>query len=532
MYTYERVIRTLSGDVNLNVHVRRCPDHDETNRKSIGTVISGSDFDPRVTIAVGLLRWIMDYQRSEIQILMESRGISISTGEISNLSREFLLRFYCIHRRHMKELDLGEYVLHLDGTGESGDEIVFMAKDGITEITMDACIMPSESTEYIIPFLQEIKDVFGDPISVLRDMGRAIKESVSTIFPSILQLICHYHFVKDLGKDVFGSYSDLRDAMVSTKALAAIASITVPERGSGIMYAEQLWMAIAAEYILHPRNIPSKFPFVLPYFQLLERCMEIEDMLKKIMGWNASHIMKVKSVLDLHAAIVKITMNMSVLGEYRILARTWPWFEKIRNALRVSREMSSGESIREPVDVSAMGKDLNGAMSAIMEEGKFAGGELGRISKIFEKRIEDHREELLSPVTGKNGNTINVVRHNGIEEIGHRWSRMHIRRRTGRSQTAREMGKYGSLTAVLSNMGNERYIDKILWRIDFLKEFTSITMEEMDKAKKLIRPNPCEPIIRKDRERKPILDNLVKILEIHEELSEKELNTWVESIKI
>ena len=71
------------------------------------------------------------------------------------------------------------------------------------------------------------------------------------------------------------------------------------------------------------------------------------------------------------------------------------------------------------------------------------GGELKRISGIFIKRIEDHRKELLSPVTGRDGKTINVVRHNGIEEIGHRWSRMHIRRRTGRSQTAREMGMYG-----------------------------------------------------------------------------------------
>ena len=161
--------------MNLNVHVRKCPDHKETNRKAIDAFINGSEFDSRVVMAVGLLRWIMDYQRSEIQILFESRGIRVSTGEISNLSREFLLRFYCIHRRHMKDLDLGEYILHLDGTGESGDEIVFMAKDGMTEITMDACIMPSESMEYIIPFLHGIKDLFGDPVSVLRDMSPAIK---------------------------------------------------------------------------------------------------------------------------------------------------------------------------------------------------------------------------------------------------------------------------------------------------------------------------------------------------------------------
>ena len=40
----------------------------------------------------------------------------------------------------MEDMELKEYMLHLDGTGESGGEIVFMAKDGITGITMDACI--------------------------------------------------------------------------------------------------------------------------------------------------------------------------------------------------------------------------------------------------------------------------------------------------------------------------------------------------------------------------------------------------------
>ena len=517
--------------MDLNVHVRRCLVHGKTNRKALNACVSSSDFDPRVTIAVGIMRWLMDYQREEIQVMMESRGIGISTGEISNLSTEFLLRFYCIHRRHMKDLELKEYILHLDGTGESGDEIVFMAKDGITGITLDARIMPSESSEYIIPFLRRIKKAFGNPISVLRDMGNAIRESVSAVFPKALQIICHYHFVKALGKDAFSSYADLRESMVFTKKLAAMSNITKPERGTGIIYAEKLWIAIAAEYILYPRNIPSKFPFVLPYFEVMKRCMEIEDMLESIIRWNASHLIIVKSVTDLYSAVRGITHEQEVLEKYRIVVRVWEWFESIRKALKVSREMNSRE-LKEPPDIWIIGKDLNKALTDIISEGEFAGGELRRISSIFRERVEEHREELLSPVVGKDGNTINVVRHNGIEEIGHRWSRMHIRRRTGRSQTARDMARFGALTAILSNVENDHYIKKILSKIDFLKEFTSITKEEMDKARKLIRPNPCVPIIRKDRERKPVLDALVEILETHDILPEKELKGWIEAIKI
>ncbi len=45
---------------------------------------------------------------------------------------------------------------------------------------------------------------------------------------------------------------------------------------NGIVYVEKLWMAIASEYALHQRNILSKFPFVLPYLEVLKRSMEIE----------------------------------------------------------------------------------------------------------------------------------------------------------------------------------------------------------------------------------------------------------------
>ncbi|MHB8395606.1 MAG: hypothetical protein ACYDAZ_00150 [Thermoplasmataceae archaeon] len=511
--------------------MRVCPDHGESNRTAISTLVGSSDFDPRVTIAIGMMRWLLDYQISEIRIIMESRGIRISTGEISNLSVEFLLRFYCIHRRHMKDLELKDYILHLDGTGESGDEIVFVAKEGIVRVTMDASVMPSENSDFITPFLQTIKDVFGSPLAVLRDMGSAIEESVSLVFPGILQIICHYHFVKDLGKDVFSSYPEMRALMVETNALAAIGEITMPEKGEGIVYAEKLWIAIAAEYALYPRNIPSKFPFVLPYFEVMKRCMEIEDMLKSVIRWNASHLMTVNPVIDLYSTVREITHEPDVLEKYRIIVRIWEWFENVRKALRVSRELNSREA-KEATDIGIIGRDLNRALSGIMKEGEFTGGELWRISRIFRKRIEDHRSELLSPVTGKDGKTINVVRHNGIEEIGHRWSRMHSRRQTGRSQTAREMAMYGALTAVLSNVENEYYIGKVLSRIDFLEEFTSITKEEMDNARRLIRPNPCEPIIRKDVKRKPVLCAFVKILEANEELPAKELKAWVESIKI
>ena len=68
--------------------------------------------------------------------------------------------------------------------------------------------------------------------------------------------------------------------------------------------------------------------------------------------------------------------------------------------------------------------------------------------------------------------------------------------------------------------------------VGFLTELYSVTKDELNEAGKLIRPNPSEPIIRKDKERKTVLDALVKILESHEDLPARELEAWVEGIKI
>ena len=59
------------------------------------------------------------------------------------------------------------FILHLDGSAETGDEITFTAKEGMTEITIDSCVISSESRQYIKPFLQHIKTTCGLPFVVV-----------------------------------------------------------------------------------------------------------------------------------------------------------------------------------------------------------------------------------------------------------------------------------------------------------------------------------------------------------------------------
>ena len=109
---------------------------------------------------------------------------------------------------------------------------------------------------------------------------------------------------------------------------------------------------------------------------------------------------------------------------------------------------------------------------------------------------------------------MDVVRHNALEELNHRWSGMHIRRRTGRSKTAKEMTKYGALLAVLSNLENKDYVKTVLCDVDdFVRELQNVTDEELQEARQLIRKFPQHPLVKSDVKRPEILRDFVALVE-------------------
>ena len=104
---------------------------------------------------------------------------------------------------------------------------------------------------------------------------------------------------------------------------------------------------------------------------------------------------------------------------------------------------------------------------------------------------------------------------------------MHIRRRTGRSRTDKEMIKYGSLRAVISNLENETYAKEVLTDVkDFVYEMQSITNEEIQESRKLIRKHPRCPLVYSDKKRPEILQKFIEILEDFHWSSEENIEEW------
>jgi len=427
------------------------------------------------------------------------------------------------------------YVLHLDGSAESGDEITFTAKEGRTGFTIDSWIMPSEGREYIIPFLESIRDKYGKPLTVVRDMWEEISISVSVVFPGLSQQVCHYHFVRNIGDIIFKHrYEELRKLILKTKILARILALKkICMEGISshdrIFIAEHYWVMLAIEYVLYPRERKSDYPFVLPYLEIINRGIEVLEMLKKIVMWNARHNIGVKIVLKFDEYLKKLTETMELKAHYITIKLIQSWFEEIRKVLRVSREFSGKEQNGFPTKVNEIEPKFYDTIIKIRDGGRKLGDEYANVSEKIFQNCHIHLDELFVEVKDNNGEEIRINRHNGIEELNHRWSRMHIRRRTGRSRTTLEMEKYGALLAVFSNIENEEYIKTVLADVkDFVKEMQDVTRKELLDARRLIRTFPQSPLIRSDVERPGILKDFIKLVDDEfEDVSDIAVQAWL-----
>ena len=77
----------------------------------------------------------------------------------------------------------------------------------------------SESHEEIIPALNEIKRMYGEPLAIKRDMGKGMALAVSRSILRIHQIkFAIFIFVGDIGKDILSEqYDSIRNFLIDKK---------------------------------------------------------------------------------------------------------------------------------------------------------------------------------------------------------------------------------------------------------------------------------------------------------------------------
>lgn len=172
-----------------------------------------STFGYDILVYAGKAMFLRCRNEGEIQQELAEKHVEISEREISYLARKFVVYLAVAHRQSREKINRlmqsrGGYILHLDATCEGDSPHLLSGIDGISEIVLENMKLASEKAEKIIPFLQKIEQLYGQPLALVHDMGKGIVRAVKEVFPDSPDFICHYHFLSAVGKNLFGKEND------------------------------------------------------------------------------------------------------------------------------------------------------------------------------------------------------------------------------------------------------------------------------------------------------------------------------------
>lgn len=475
-----------------------------------------------VIVYVGYALFVHCCSEKEIVKELAKKNISISDREISFLGKKFVTYLAVAHRESRQKIreamDLrGGYILHLDGTCEADSPHLFSGLDGIAELVLDNVKLPSERAELLIPFFEQIKKQYGDPIALVHDMGKGILSAIEKVFPGKPDFICHFHFLRDIGKDLMeAEYKKIRDRLKKHKIRGTLRQMAKNLEGPVVQdgkliaelndsikkgdrvtpFAEMPVVSVLA--LIHWVFDTSAqlngygFPFDLPHLIFYHRLKAVYALLGAIrqtpMKYQKTHrplhrlFRSIKQVMDdpvLRKSAARLDERVGV-------------FDDLRKALRIALpEGKNGlNDDGDETDMQTIKEKVEGFREQLTADRKFSGKD--EYKKMIEQ-IDTYWEKLFAdpiPVPTPEGVLrIQPQRTNNILERFFRDLKRKARKRTGIVSLNKTLKTILSDTPLVRNLDNEAYLQIILDGCDTLEERfaridSRVVVQELDKTKK------------------------------------------------
>jgi len=455
-------------------------------------------------------------------ILGNQYGITVSPSVLSLYVQEFCYRFECLHYAKLaklaqwtKEEQLG-YMLHVDCSSEQKSDTVFVAYDRTSEIVLLSEKIPSERMPFLVPVLGKVKEYMGDPVSSMSDLGLGIIKALEEVFPDVRRRICHFHFIRDVGKDLLDeSYGELRTRLNESEINAqlnalerdilstcATTSLEGIDREGPLLRrcSRDEYGALEPVLVLHYIRSCAKvkgstgfgYPFDLPRVRYLEevcrRATEVRHCLT-VLRKRRIEAMLLKRLGDLLSGFApdgKMYEEMYPVL-HRCLIREQQ-LQELRRAMRLMRPekgrapLSAAYGVTSRKEILKFNKDL-GSYRTLLRGRQRSKGQTFR--KEGYKIIIGHLEKywgnlILHPSLWRALQCQVVDRTNNLPESGHRDTKRPLRRASGRRQIHREYSNYGPYLPVISNLKNAMYVERVLGEHENLPlEFARLDQDEV-----------------------------------------------------
>ncbi len=507
------------------------------------------NFGYDVLVYVGKSLFLHNHNDKEIMEKLWAKNITISSSEIAYLAKKFIIYLALVHRQsHTKikeALDVrGGYLLHLDATCEGDSPHLMSGLDEISEIVLHNVKISSESEDKIIPFLSGIKEAFGNPLALVHDMGRGILKAVDTVFPGILDFVCHFHFLRDLGKDLFGDKNDvIRNRLrhhgiqgLLQKKCRQLKKIidqhpgvdkclaTSLEKGSIEEWALEQMPAVAA-YALIQWALDGKkqgngygFPFDCPYLDFYQRLTTLYSESEKLQGIYLRDCAKDNKPFLKICRLLHDTINDHTLREATLqMQEKVSIFDTLRSAMRIA-EVGNKQGLNDDgddADIRTIEEGVKAFRDGLVNDERFSGNKdyqkvIRQIDKYWEKLFADP----ITVATSQGTITIQPGRTNNLLERFFRDIKRGYRKKSGTNAMSKTLKAMLADTPLVKNLENQKYLDIILEGKTTLEErFAEIdaktVREELRKSQENSERIP--PKIQESIKKQELPKNLVQL---------------------
>jgi len=471
----------------------------------------GARYGYDVIVSVGQAIFLRCRNGKEIQQEFHAKNIAISLREIDYLGRRFIVYLALAHEQSQEKIkqfmgSQGGYILHLDGTCEGDSPHLMSTIDALSKIVLDNVKIPTENACQLIPFLRRIQQAYGEPIALVHDMGGAILKAVDEVFPAVPDFICHFHFLKDIGKDLLGhDYSTIRRHLKRyrirpqlrkmAKAIKQAIEDAPDARRSLHHYLESKQLdepdtplqPLVAVYLIVSWVLEAKsesngfgFPFDRPHLDFYLRLQESYPKLKALkqkMGADVSLLPLVpisKTLTDkaLSSTVSRMLDAVSVFDQLR---------KVMRIALPDSREGLNDEGDADMISIKARltrfrhSEELKQLAATTPAYWKM----VRQIDKYWDKLFADPIQ-----VFTKTGPTfIQPQRTNNILEQFFRYLKRNGRKRSGNHALSKTLKTMLAQTPLVKNLENPQYMEILLsGKANLAERFAQIDIVQVRKA--------------------------------------------------
>jgi len=444
-------------------------------------------------------------QKAIRKALEQELQSSISRGTVSEYVRQFCYHFECLHYAKLakiaewtKQEQLG-YMLHVDCSSEHKSDTIFVAYDRTSEMVLISEKIPSERIHFLVPVLQKVKEHMGDPVSTMSDLALAFIKALEEVFPGAMRRICHFHFVRDVGKDILdSSYGQVRTRLNDCKINAHLNALErdilaahsppdtswISDRESPVLrccsrkeYAE-LEPVLVLHFIRCCRAVKSTtgfgYPFDLPWVRYAEELFHQAREVQESLAVLRQRRIKPEAMCELDELLSPFLPGGSMYAQIEPLVRRCLIREKQLAELRKVMRFESPKRGQAPLS-AAYG--VNSRKEIVEFNRQLRRFKTSLRVKLSAKGMAFRKEGyqiILGHVHKYWGNLVLepslwralqcqvVDRSNNLPESGHRDNKHTLRKATGRRRIHREYSEYGPYLPMISNLKNAKYVECVL----------------------------------------------------------------------